>query len=376
MEVFESHPEKEHSEAVKAVPERKADEHVVHHNLQPVLAFEQFAGKLFDPTGQLSDNSVRAYIRHTTSSRAEYSSSSKPYFESPFERYNRLKNEMAQFEQDMKELVGEASSGPAGEVAQFMFKDLSGLSGRLSELVSSSAVQRVLNPVPESSTFNELAASVQKQRGATDADTALVAQARAPAASSDEATQRRIAELDRRLASMERTVGSAAADDLHYPDVASAIAQLRIKTRVVDDDKAEAACKKARALLGELEKLEEKLQEQDNKLRGANSPHEERIKVLYDLMMRWDATAQQVPAVVQRLWLLKHLHEEAATLVSRVQRVEAQQADTTATAHHCKELLQKLLESAGQNAELMAKNSKHLETRIQALLEKTSKLGL
>lgn len=68
-----------------------------------------------------------------------------------------------------------------------------------------------------------------------------------------------------------------------------------------------------------------------------------KIKELYDLVIKWDLIAQQLPSIVNRLKALKTLHEEAAAFQTSLLNLE-----TTST---------ELKKTIGNNATLLAKVS-------------------
>src|SRR5947207_1324975 len=85
----------------------KRSDDVVQKNLTPQLAFERFAGKVFDTSSSdFSDRVVKAQLRHL-SSRTGYSSlhplgsTKQSLFESPIERYNRLQHEIRVFHTEL-----------------------------------------------------------------------------------------------------------------------------------------------------------------------------------------------------------------------------------------------------------------------------------
>lgn len=55
--------------------------------------------------------------------------------------------------------------------------------------------------------------------------------------------------------------------------------------------------------------------------------HPDQIEELYQMMSRWDITAQQLPAIVSRLKALKTLHEQSCDFQQSLRQLESHQAE-------------------------------------------------
>lgn len=178
-----------------------------------------------------------------------------------------------------------------------------------------------------------------------------------------------IADADRRLAVLEKLVGSAPDPQMH-PDMQSSLSSLHQKLSLLDPSQLDKLQARIASLQSDLKDLEE----EKRKAAVPSSEHESRVASLYATVSRWDATAQQLPAVVARLQSLRELHEESADAVLRLQAVERQSAGVDELLKEDKQLLQDASESLASNMETMQANMTHLEQRFAALEQKLQKL--
>merc|ERR1719471_2662895 len=125
------------------------------------------------------------------------------------------------------------------------------------------------------------------------------------------------------------------------------------------------------ALVRRAQVLKKKLQ--DIQTRG-HEAIELKISKLFDMMTRWDAAALQLPTVVDRLRSVKNVHEESANIVQKVNNLETQNKLIADQLAANKEILGNVQASLAQNANLMSKNMKTIQDRLNKVQESMKKL--
>lgn len=382
-------------------PEQKgARQKVVTAPLKPALAFERFAGKLFTATEGKDGASSRAeFSRLPPGERA---------FESPVDRFNRLQAEIEQFKADLQTLVnqvtpavrGVSADDPLAALSNELSKNLVELEAQLRDVVSDPKVKALLQPsaaldaaaLAQRDAMAKLLFELAQLRTGCAAETGAAKgkqEAKAPAsgavyelylphertaAGSAAATTATpdLAALDKRIAALEKSIGTPGDAAPGFPDISTALRMLNRKIELLcNESHMDATLRRAKALSAELMALEQ----QRAKAVGRASPHEAKVNELYNMMHRWDKAAQMLPTVVARLQSLREVHEEAASVLSRLAQLEQQHDALERILKQDTEALQKLSESVAANAATMQKNLTALEQRFAALEHKLGASG-
>ena len=96
----------------------------------------------------------------------------------------------------------------------------------------------------------------------------------------------------------------------------------------------------------------------------------DKVEELYEGFVRWDAIAQELPALVERLESLRLVHERAVSVVNDVEQLDAENSAVAELVNAASTSATKLEESFVQNAATIQKNMEHLEARFAALEQK------
>eukprot|EP01117_Protostelium_nocturnum_P007068 TRINITY_DN2535_c0_g1_i3.p1 TRINITY_DN2535_c0_g1~~TRINITY_DN2535_c0_g1_i3.p1 ORF type:complete len:359 (-),score=81.16 TRINITY_DN2535_c0_g1_i3:28-1104(-) len=104
--------------------------------------------------------------------------------------------------------------------------------------------------------------------------------------------------------------------------------------------------------------------------------NEQKINELFDIVNKWDVTAQQLPSIVQRLQSLRNLHEQSISFVNTVQQVESQQEEMRQLLQSNNELASKLEGNFSSNMNVIQSNISSLEKRFDDLRRKLEAMGL
>lgn len=358
---------------------RMTSEDVNRDPLRPQWSFEQFAGRIFD-TSKLDFSD--AIVRQLTSGQSELSSMrpSERSFESPLERFNRLKSEVAQFKQDLSELSGSKDSSA---VASELIKQLSALEQEVQQTAAKPAFQPLLSSnvtdrasAAQAQLLQKLVADMEKAAKSTEAKGGaggvtyeLYYNPQKEAARQ----QVSVGELDKRIGSLEKAVGSLQDDKTFgFSDLNTALVAMRKKLDFLEQGRLDSIYRRIKTLLTELEQL----QQQKDKAQQAGQvpPNFEKVNATFDMMARWDEAAQLLPSVIARLQSLRDLHEECSSAVLRLQNVDSVNTQLNTLLQQDKETLQKVEHNLAQNMKVMQGNVQSLESRFAALAAKIEKL--
>jgi len=144
--------------------------------------------------------------------------------------------------------------------------------------------------------------------------------------------------------------------------VLTALEELERKVSLLDETKLEVLKVKLQNLTFGME---------DALLKNADSSKTHKVEQLYDLMMKWDGTWQQLPTIVARLQALRRIHEQCASIGESLSKLEKEQAQTTATSSANAQFLQQLQGNLQTNLSTMNENLKLINQRVDALSAKS-----
>eukprot|EP00457_Paulinella_chromatophora_P005055 gb/GEZN01005068.1/.p1 GENE.gb/GEZN01005068.1/~~gb/GEZN01005068.1/.p1 ORF type:complete len:405 (+),score=74.52 gb/GEZN01005068.1/:261-1475(+) len=403
MLCFESDPEQE-VDVPTAVPVHKATdskqknedirEDIRSEKLNPLVAFEAFAGKLYlGPQQDASDAASKDPLRQISSSRSEFShevfAPSKKHFEAPLDRYNRLKSEVAAFQKDMEQLAQD-KSGPDSvqEFSRYIVRDLGNLGkdlgtleakhGPLLEQASRASdqslallmaqVRALQDNTPGKTTKSETSAgagAASASGGRPGAKYELYyTELGEGAGQTKRRTQQDLQALDQRLASLEQRLGS---QDIPYPSLEAGVADLHKKLLLLD----EASLDRVTGRVSQLGQAFDKLQGSQEKAAAAKKAGvADKVEEVFAQMNKWDSAAQRLPVVIERLHSLRYVHEEAADATLRLQGLETMVGNASKLMEEDREALDQLKAVVQSNAQRMEANVTSLQQRLAALAGK------
>jgi len=212
--------------------DRKKNEDVLQLDLKPSLAFAKFAGKIYDSklTADGSGATSAAKVQPLPFARppsptafSSTSTSASSPFESPIDKFNRLKREVGTFRSDLAALAKEdGSDGDVGELAALLDKELGKLDEQLTGLAGEGATRQLLAVDGQSSGDTNDSGAVlvtqliQRLQQSSNTDNVPSITISLPAASTVSLTSSSadaslssaaVSSLDRRVAALEQTVG-------------------------------------------------------------------------------------------------------------------------------------------------------------------------
>ncbi|CAG8798394.1 24479_t:CDS:2, partial [Racocetra persica] len=183
----------------------------------------------------------------------------------------------------------------------------------------------------------------------------------------------KISELDERIASLEKLVGTAHGQN--FEDLSISITNTNLIAAVDKLDQhmqilaqprhLESVSRKAKTLVGELEKVNE-LKNKEFMNGGV---------IDYDTKERVDPLISIAPALVNRLKSLQQLHQEAAVFSDTIKMLSDEQGKIRDELKSLNEVSGNLDKSFKVNEETIQKNISIMDDRVTDLAKRLEKLG-
>eukprot|EP00917_Polyrhabdina_sp_WS-2016_P032941 GHVP01070236.1.p1 GENE.GHVP01070236.1~~GHVP01070236.1.p1 ORF type:complete len:419 (+),score=93.24 GHVP01070236.1:29-1285(+) len=135
----------------------------------------------------------------------------------------------------------------------------------------------------------------------------------------------RLLSVEAKLAELESIIGITAGAHLSLPQdgLLRSVREILEKLSLVDSQMLENLHKKARETTIEIDNLLKK----KDQIYPNNSPTDQQVVEMFDLYEKWSLSTSGLSSLVERLRLLKSLHQEAAGASSRLDALEKQQDD-------------------------------------------------
>lgn len=334
--------------------------------INPKKAFETFAGKVFDP--------------------AEYYESgpaAEHKFETPLQKYRRLRSEIQEFQKELGDLARNASSGREDitqELTQQLSSDIAQMWGNLEKekdrpelgkyfkggVGVGSSEQELIRQLQQ---FTDPAALSASELGGASTSSKTSATYKLYVKSGQrESAAPRLMELDKRIAYLERLLGRPN-EDMPFPDILTALGFLRGRLELVSEDmKLDSIHRKVQQINQEFRKLTESKLTNTRDLENIfTKKNTSKIDKMFDQMKKWDRAIDLLPLTVQRLKIAKNMHEDCADIAGRVRALEGQQTTIEDTLETDKRLLSEAQQSLSTNAQQMMANIQHLQKRMEQL---------
>jgi len=172
----------------------------------------------------------------------------------------------------------------------------------------------------------------------------------------------RVADLEKRLAKLETLAGNKT-DSI---PITQSILEIKEKLTLLDTTKIDVLSQKMKNTTKEMESFKNL----DESLTKSLTTNEKKINEIYDLMTRWDNIGQQVPAIINRLYTLRSLHEDGISFSNHITNLEKQQSDITSLLKSNSLLMNKMDDSFKSNLLVIKSNIESIEKRISTIDEK------
>uniref|UniRef100_A0A0B7ADH2 Dynactin subunit 2 n=1 Tax=Arion vulgaris TaxID=1028688 RepID=A0A0B7ADH2_9EUPU len=179
----------------------------------------------------------------------------------------------------------------------------------------------------------------------------------------------RFAQLEERLERLESAVGrnldkmNVLTMDTDNKSLIGAVATLNSKLSLLDASNTETVEARLNAVLQKMQQIAEK-KEKDAPV---DPEKNKKTSELYELVKKWEATAEVLPQVVDRLMSLKELHEQALQFSQALSYLDTAQQEVKANVITQGDLQKQLQSSLADNAKIFQQNIDSVEKRLKAL---------
>ncbi|CAB4486719.1 hypothetical protein RhiirA1_412632 [Rhizophagus irregularis] len=189
-------------------------------------------------------------------------------------------------------------------------------------------------------------------------------------------------ELDERIAALEKLVGTAHGQN--FEDLSISITNTNLIAAMDKLDQQmqilaqprhlESVSRKAKTLVGELEKVNELKNKELSNGGIITFETEEKINYLFALLDKLDPLMSIAPALVNRLKSLQQLHQEATVFSETINMLSDEQSKIREELKSLDDVTEKLEKSFEINDATVKKNVENMDTRITDLAQRLDKL--
>jgi len=364
-EVFESPDFEDEDVNGVALDEKEihASEDVVTESLRPVLSFQTFGGRVFDPK---ADPEKSTFV---------YSSGTPANFESPLQKFKRLKQELTLFQAELEDM---ASKAPAKQdtipvITKDIRNELTTLWTELEarKAAGGAAFQETLSS--DALSTDTLIKELQRFQAMQAESGDLKDKSEGKATYSLYSGLKdgsKIGDLAERIDRIEAVLGKPPDNGLSYDNMTTAISSLVNHLQLLEQDKLEGVLRRVKDLNGELNNLDQNENKQQTENILSKKEQVERVNKMFDMLKKWDVAAENLPMLVERLKKLKSIHDAGSGITDKINRLESQQERISKLLEEDKALLKQASESLADNSKRMHENVAALDQRMKALMEK------
>ncbi|RUS80845.1 hypothetical protein EGW08_011400 [Elysia chlorotica] len=385
-DVFESNDLPEAEQNLKNQSDEPTNENVERININTDAAFKVFKGKTVS-TGKtdFSDSVGKSRAIGYFADKTEYELAETGLKqETPQQKFQRLQHEMRELAEEVGKIKGAAQNTGAGESWSpvELSKQLEYLQHQLADL----HLEKVLGPDasldladPQGALKKRLltelenfkpggAAADGKSKSAGDKDHVLYELYYRPE-QAQFTKNAKVASLEERLERLESVVGknldktTVLTVDTENKSLIGAVATLNSKLSLLDASNTETVEARLNAVLQKMQQVADKKAKEPQ----ADPDRQQKIADLYDLAKKWEATAETLPQVVDRLISLKDLHEQALQFSQALTYLDTAQQEVKASIAEHTDMQKKLQASITENNAIIQKNVDSIEKRLQAL---------
>ncbi|GFO25545.1 dynactin subunit 2 [Plakobranchus ocellatus] len=385
-DVFESSDLPEAEQNLGSQPEETSSENVESVNINSDAAFKVFKGKTV-ATGKtdFSDSVSKSRSIGYYADKTEYELVEPGMKqETAQQKFQRLQHEMRELAEEVGKIKGAAQETGAGEAGSpvVLGKQLEYLQHQLADL----HLEKVLGPDasldladPQGALKKRLLTEVENFKPSTGEGKAKTQSSGGKDHVLYELYYRpeqaqftknaKIASLEERLERLESVVGknldktTVLTVDTENKSLIGAVSTLNSKLSLLEASNTETVEARLNAVLQKMQQIADKKAKEPQ----ADPEKQQKISELYDLAKKWEATAETLPQVVDRLISLKELHEQALQFSQALTYLDTAQQEVKASIAEHKDMQKKLQASILENNAVIQKNVESIEKRLQAL---------
>eukprot|EP01016_Furgasonia_blochmanni_P026708 TRINITY_DN282_c0_g1_i8.p1 TRINITY_DN282_c0_g1~~TRINITY_DN282_c0_g1_i8.p1 ORF type:complete len:437 (-),score=163.31 TRINITY_DN282_c0_g1_i8:38-1261(-) len=310
----------------------------------------------------------------------------KDLTETPLERLNRIKLEIQEFKDEMNTIVEKERDLKFANAAEKIdiIRELESLEKNVAEVVDNDAFKQIVHDHPGATTlsfdanyiafkkstqervFQEL---LQKLDGFKQGETANdeIKNIKYELYLNKETANLKQAikyeELERRLAQIEKYVGGYQPSP--HGDLTNQYDRMSRILGQLEQGKLTGMEDRISKLASELESLDLSINKKNEQI--LNDAELRKIEEVYNAYNQVKGVLDEIPNLVDRFESLRIIHEESASLTTRLDSLKDNNAQLSEILRDNNSLLKKVEENFKQNAETISKNLANVEKRIDQL---------
>ncbi|KAK3588148.1 hypothetical protein CHS0354_012206 [Potamilus streckersoni] len=178
----------------------------------------------------------------------------------------------------------------------------------------------------------------------------------------------KLANLEERLDRIEAAIGNCGRDklgqitaDTDHKSLVGSVSVLNSKLSLLEPANLEQVEARLNTVLHKMNQIAEKKTGQED------PDKQSKISELYEMVKKWEAIADSVPHVVDRLAALRELHEQALQFSQALTYLDTTQQEINNSLNSHGDMLKQLQETFTQNTDSLKMNCESLDTRIKTL---------
>ncbi|XP_052248024.1 dynactin subunit 2-like isoform X1 [Dreissena polymorpha] len=181
----------------------------------------------------------------------------------------------------------------------------------------------------------------------------------------------KLASLEERMERLEAALGNTSQDklglltsDTDNKSLVGAVAVVNSKLSLLEPTNIEQVEVRLHSVLQKLDKIAEKKTAQES---GETQSKVRQISELYTVVKKWEATADVLPKVVDRLSALKDLHEQVLQFSQDLAYLDTTQQEIQSSLKSHGDMFKKLEAVLNENLSTIKNNCASVESRVAAL---------
>ena len=372
---------------------------VISEKIDATAAFEIFAGRRYWGNRKDEDafkNELNERIANSNNNKL--STLDDKYglkrIESPMERYQRLRVEMAEFEKDMHAVENAVKTGKGENkkiVDGFLPKVKNGIARLLQQLASlegkpglgplllSQTNSSILNEI-QTDLSNNIKSNIQqlkqtKSTNGNDDSSNVGASASSQVSDINRNQTLEHAALEERINRIENFLGSQNSTTSttigpgngSSKSVLNKLSDLEQKINALKPGFLDSIHRRSKTLTQELDSVSKKMKRYGSEKKGETDQEKEKIIKLFDKMNRYDHISNEIPIIVDRLKSVEQLHKQSLNFDQKMVQLEQVQLSCLEYLKRDEEILNNLEQSMLDNAAIMEKNMNVLDQQFKNL---------
>ena len=378
---------------------------VISEKIDATAAFEIFAGRRYWGSSKDEDafkNELNNRIANNNNTKIN-NSPALQRIESPMERYQRLRVEMAEFENDIRAVESAVKSGKEDNnkiVDGFLPKVKTGINELMQQLASLEG-KPGLGPLLLSQTNSSILHEIQNDLSNNIKNNIEELKQKGGGDSNDDSTKNVLNDTDRnqmlqhaaleeRINRLEKFLGSQNNSNSsssssssnnnnnnnnnnnsnsinNNSSVLKILNDLEQKMNALTPGFLDSIHRRSKILAQELDAVSKKMKRYGSEKKGETDQEKEKIIKLYDKMAKYDYVSEEIPVIVDRLQSVERLHKQSLNFDQKLMQLEQAQLSCLEYLKRDEEILNNLEQSMLDNTTIMEKNINMLDQKFQNL---------